>query len=93
MPHGGRSPEGREIYYGNATLLEGPSNDDPGDQQIPGHDPGTGTTSPPAGGGDSITFDMEDDQAGTIDLAFVEGLESTLTEWESESDEAAYRDL
>lgn len=48
--------------------------------------------------GDTIAFDVEQDQvrvrkARPVDLAFASALEGTLHEWNSEADEAAYRDL
>lgn len=48
--------------------------------------------------GDAIAFDIEGDaihlrKARTLDLAFAKSLEGTLTEWSSEADEEAYRDL
>jgi AbrB family looped-hinge helix DNA binding protein len=48
--------------------------------------------------GDAIAFDIEDDtvrlrKARPMDIAFAESLENTLTEWTSEADEEAYRDL
>ena len=48
--------------------------------------------------GDAIAFDIEDDvvhirKARPMDVAFAESLENTLTEWTSEADEEAYRDL
>jgi len=48
--------------------------------------------------GDAIAFDIEDDQirlrkAQPVDLAFSRALEGTLSEWQSEADEEAYRDL
>lgn len=48
--------------------------------------------------GDAIAFDIEDSQirirkARPIDLAFAQALEDTLSEWETDADEEAYRDL
>lgn len=48
--------------------------------------------------GDSIAFEIDGDdvhlrKAQPIDLAFVRSLEGTLTEWSSDADEEAYRDL
>jgi len=48
--------------------------------------------------GDSIVFDIDGDavllrKARPVDLAFAESLEGTLSEWASEADEEAYRDL
>ncbi len=48
--------------------------------------------------GDAIAFDIEDDavhirKARPVDTAFAETLEGTLTEWATEADEEAYRDL
>jgi antitoxin PrlF len=48
--------------------------------------------------GDAIAFDIEDNQirlrkARPIDLHFTKALEQTLSEWESATDEEAYRDL
>jgi AbrB family looped-hinge helix DNA binding protein len=48
--------------------------------------------------GDEIAFDIEGDnvhlrKARPIDLAFAQGVEATLTEWATEADEEAYRDL
>ena len=48
--------------------------------------------------GDAIAFDIDRDQilvrkARPLDLAFIEALEATLTEWESPADEEAYHDL
>lgn len=48
--------------------------------------------------GDEIAFDIEDDnvhlrKARPVDLAFAHSIEGTLTEWTTEADEAAYRDL
>lgn len=48
--------------------------------------------------GDSIEFKLERGKvslrkAQFIDLAFVQSLESTLTEWDSEADNEAYNDL
>ena len=48
--------------------------------------------------GDAIAFDLEGDRvrlrkARPVDLAFAAALEGTLHEWNSETDEAAYRDL
>ena len=50
------------------------------------------------GAGDTIAFDLEQDQvrvrkARPVDLAFAGALESTLHEWNSDADEQAYRDL
>ena len=48
--------------------------------------------------GDSVAFDIEGDdiylrKARPIDWVFAEALESTLSEWASEADDMAYRDL
>ena len=48
--------------------------------------------------GDAIAFDIEGDdvhlrKARSVDLAFARSLEGTLSEWASEADEEAYRDL
>jgi AbrB family looped-hinge helix DNA binding protein len=48
--------------------------------------------------GDAIAFDIEDNtirvrKARPLDLAFVQALDGTLSEWESAADEEAYRDL
>ena len=48
--------------------------------------------------GDEIAFDIEDDavhlrKSRPVDLAFVQSIEGTLTEWATEADEEAYRDL
>ena len=48
--------------------------------------------------GDEIAFDIEDDdahlrKARPVDLAFAQSIEGTLTEWTTEADEEAYRDL
>lgn len=48
--------------------------------------------------GDAIAFDIEGDdvhlrKARSVDLAFARSLEGTLSEWASEADEKAYRDL
>ena len=48
--------------------------------------------------GDEIAFDIEDDnvhlrKARPVDIAFAQSIESTLTEWATEADEEAYRDL
>lgn len=48
--------------------------------------------------GDAIAFDIQGDaihvrKARALDLAFTKSLEGTLTEWSSEADEEAYRDL
>ena len=48
--------------------------------------------------GDAIAFDFGDDgvhvrKANPLDMAFAEAVEATLTEWASEADEVAYRDL
>ena len=48
--------------------------------------------------GDAIVFDIENNQirlrkARPIDFTFAEALEQTLSEWESATDEEAYRDL
>ena len=48
--------------------------------------------------GDEIAFDIEDDdvhlrKARPIDLAFVQSIEGTLSEWLTKADEEAYRDL
>jgi len=48
--------------------------------------------------GDAIAFDIEDNaiyirKARPVDFAFAKCLESTMTEWVSEADEEAYREL
>ncbi len=48
--------------------------------------------------GDAVAFDIEDDdvhlrKARSVDLVFAQSLEETLSEWTSEADEEAYRDL
>lgn len=48
--------------------------------------------------GDTIAFDIEGKdihlrKARTIDMAFAKSLEGTLSEWSSEADEDANRDL
>lgn len=48
--------------------------------------------------GDAIAFDCNDDmvhvrKANQLDVAFSKAVEATLTEWTSEADEVAYRDL
>jgi antitoxin PrlF len=48
--------------------------------------------------GDTIAFDIENGQirlrkARPLDLEFARALEDTLSEWTSEADEEAYRDL
>lgn len=48
--------------------------------------------------GDAIVFDIEGNdvhlrKARPMDLSFARSLEGTLTEWASEADEEAYRDL
>jgi len=47
--------------------------------------------------GDEIAFDIDDDvrlrKARPVDLAFAQSIEGTLTEWTTEADEEAYRDL
>jgi len=48
--------------------------------------------------GDAIAFDIDDNQirlrkARPVDLAFSQALEGTLSEWQSDADEEAYRDL
>jgi len=48
--------------------------------------------------GDAIAFHIENKnvhlrKARHVDLAFARGLEGTLNEWVSETDEEAYRDL
>jgi bifunctional DNA-binding transcriptional regulator/antitoxin component of YhaV-PrlF toxin-antitoxin module len=48
--------------------------------------------------GDVIAFDIEGDvvrlrKAQPLDLAYAQALAGTLGEWDSEADEAAYRDL
>ena len=48
--------------------------------------------------GDAIAFDIEGDdvhlrKARHVDLAFTQSLEGTLSEWVSQADEEAYRDL
>ena len=46
--------------------------------------------------GDTVAFDIDDDKqikvrkARPVDMAFVQALESTMTEWESEFDVEAY---
>ncbi|MGB1110184.1 MAG: AbrB/MazE/SpoVT family DNA-binding domain-containing protein [Gammaproteobacteria bacterium] len=50
------------------------------------------------GAGDSIAFDIQGDEvhlrkARSVDIAFAKSLEPTLSEWASEADEEAYRDL
>jgi len=48
--------------------------------------------------GDAIAFDIETNsvrirKARPIDMVFTRSLEGTLSEWASEADEEAYRDL
>lgn len=48
--------------------------------------------------GDAIAFDIENNQirlrkARPVDIAFAHALEGTLSEWQSDADEEAYRDL
>ena len=48
--------------------------------------------------GDTIAFDVEDNdvhlrKSRPADLAFARSLEGTMSEWETEADEEAYRDL
>lgn len=48
--------------------------------------------------GDAIAFDIENDQirlrkARPVDLAFAHALEGTLSEWQSDADEEACREL
>ena len=48
--------------------------------------------------GDAIAFDIDGDsiqlrKARSIDMAFVKGLEGTLSEWDSQADQDAYSDL
>lgn len=48
--------------------------------------------------GDSVAFDIDGDKvqlrkARSLDLVFVQSLESTLTEWTTEADEEAYDGL
>jgi AbrB family looped-hinge helix DNA binding protein len=48
--------------------------------------------------GDAVAFDIDNAQvylrkARPVDLAFAQSLEGTLTEWVSEADEIAYREL
>lgn len=48
--------------------------------------------------GDEIAFDIENGdvylrKARPVDLAFAQSIEGTLTEWATEADEDAYRDL
>lgn len=48
--------------------------------------------------GDTIAFDLDRDlvrvrKARPVDFAFAGALEHTLPEWNSDADEAAYRDL
>ncbi|NOX08757.1 MAG: AbrB/MazE/SpoVT family DNA-binding domain-containing protein [Gammaproteobacteria bacterium] len=48
--------------------------------------------------GDEIVFDIDGNdvhlrKARPVDLAFAQSIEGTLTEWVSEADEEAYRDL
>ena len=50
------------------------------------------------GAGDTIAFDIKDNdvhirKARAVDLAFARSLEGTLSEWASEADEEAYREL
>ena len=48
--------------------------------------------------GDAVAFDIADStvqlrKARPVDLVFAQGLEGTLTEWDSPTDDAAYNDL
>ena len=48
--------------------------------------------------GDAVAFDIADStvklrKARPVDLVFAQGLEGTLTEWDSPTDDAAYHDL
>ena len=48
--------------------------------------------------GDAIVFEIENEKvllrkAQPLDLAFAQSLEDTLSEWASDEDEEAYRDL
>lgn len=48
--------------------------------------------------GDVVAFDIHGEtvtlrKASPVDLAFTQALEETLSEWTTEQDEAAYRDL
>ena len=48
--------------------------------------------------GDTISFQLEDDKVvlrkvTPLDLAYLESLETTLSEWNSENDDDAYGDL
>lgn len=48
--------------------------------------------------GDAIAFDIDNEhvylrKARVLDVAFARSLEGTLSEWASEADEIAYRDL
>jgi len=48
--------------------------------------------------GDEIVFDIDGDdvhirKARSIDLTFAQSIQGTLTEWATEADEEAYRDL
>lgn len=48
--------------------------------------------------GDEIAFDIEDNnvhlrKARPVDLAFAQSIADTLTEWTTNADEDAYRDL
>lgn len=48
--------------------------------------------------GDAISFEIEDGEirlrkARPLDLAFTHAVEGTLSEWDSDADEEAYRDL
>jgi antitoxin PrlF len=48
--------------------------------------------------GDAVTYDLKEGdvvikKASPLDVAFTKALESTLSEWASEEDEEAYRDL
>jgi len=50
------------------------------------------------GAGDTIAFEIENDviklrKANPIDIEFASSLVPTLSEWESQNDEEAYRDL
>ena len=48
--------------------------------------------------GDAVAFDIQGDsiqlrKARSVDIAFAQSLEGTLSEWMSAADEDAYRDL
>jgi antitoxin PrlF len=50
------------------------------------------------GAGDAIAFDIDDGQirlrkARSVDLAFAQALDGTLSEWQTDADEEAYCDL